>query len=777
MKYSNKWFSFIEVLISVAILIVLAAVGITYSDNMTDKSNNSKVKTELSTLQNSFTLYQSDVKAPILPSGNQKFFSSWSTYAHDQVGAFWVSGFATETTIPKKYINYLPVDPKTNQYYAYATTLETGEFEVAGLIKHNKTYQALVNGTYTGNETIPNLIREYNGPNFVFNKSLDALPYNPYERILTAKIHNFTGTVVVNDTPRSLEELKDLDLFEWDTIKVGTGEFAEIFFSDGSQSTLWDSEISSELTLANMRFPEEYNLTTQIKLALSVGSLWTKASKMSEKSQFEIYTIDSVAAVRWTVFGVRKDSSWTNTVVLEWKVEVSKINGVQIPFTFADLEEGINSANPNFFTGALWNGLIEVPKWNSYSWISVNTFTSSMGIASTWAILKIPTDESKEKIIENAGNINSNITLKVLKLDKDNKSVELELTPTLKTATKLFLNGTGSNAQNYFDGSSIFVTNLVLGENVIQLCDALNCTAPLKLNLNNQTSFTKPIIDNMIDDVTVPEVPETCIWGIKAQGTCGENLMGNDWEVTHFAPFDSYWLLYQWDSINHFKDNYPMVTKSWILGPNQSGWVMLLNNWAWIPYLTWWVFENWSSISSGLLLTRNTNILNDLNIWFNRNNHIIKMWWMEWVFIDNTGTDSFLKYTFDPWTLSWSFAIEMQVRGADLKRSWTYYLFNAWNVYLDLHLNYLYLWHSWFTNVKKIGTWAFDANKLYTIQAIFEWSDWDIKVHWEKNINVQTTWFSWTIVSSTDIFIWSNTSSSQQWNGVIDYVKIYKKNN
>jgi hypothetical protein len=47
-----------------------------------------------------------------------------------------------------------------------------------------------------------------------------------------------------------------------------------------------------------MRFPEEYNLTTQIKLALSVGSLWTKASKMSEKSQFEIYTIDSVAAVR-----------------------------------------------------------------------------------------------------------------------------------------------------------------------------------------------------------------------------------------------------------------------------------------------------------------------------------------------------------------------------------------------------------------------------------------------------------------------------------------------
>jgi hypothetical protein len=128
----------------------------------------------------------------------------------------------------------------------------------------------------------------------------------------------------------------------------------------------------------------------------------------------------------------------------------------------------------------------------------------------------------------------------------------------------------------------------------------------------------------MIDDVDLPEVPETCVGWIEAQGTFGENFMGNDREVNHFAPFNSFWLSYSWSTIDSFKENYLLFTKSWVLGANQSGWVMLLNNWAWIPFFKLWAFENWSSVPSGLLFTRNINILSDLNIWFNRNNHIIK---------------------------------------------------------------------------------------------------------------------------------------------------------
>jgi len=51
-----------------------------------------------------------------------------------------------------------------------------------------------------------------------------------------------------------------------------------------------------------MRFPQEHNLFTQVRLALNVGSIWTKASKLSEQSVFEVYTTESVAAVRGTIF-------------------------------------------------------------------------------------------------------------------------------------------------------------------------------------------------------------------------------------------------------------------------------------------------------------------------------------------------------------------------------------------------------------------------------------------------------------------------------------------
>ncbi|MEA3387284.1 MAG: hypothetical protein U9Q66_02650 [Patescibacteria group bacterium] len=46
-----------------------------------------------------------------------------TAYAHGiEDNPFAVSGFITENTLPKKYMNYLPLDPKTNQYYGYAKT-------------------------------------------------------------------------------------------------------------------------------------------------------------------------------------------------------------------------------------------------------------------------------------------------------------------------------------------------------------------------------------------------------------------------------------------------------------------------------------------------------------------------------------------------------------------------------------------------------------------------------------------------------------------------------
>ncbi|MDR0771797.1 MAG: hypothetical protein LBF15_01740 [Candidatus Peribacteria bacterium] len=37
--------------------------------------------------------------------------------------------------LPNRYLNTLPLDPRTNQYYAYGVKLSNGQFDLAGVIK------------------------------------------------------------------------------------------------------------------------------------------------------------------------------------------------------------------------------------------------------------------------------------------------------------------------------------------------------------------------------------------------------------------------------------------------------------------------------------------------------------------------------------------------------------------------------------------------------------------------------------------------------------------
>lgn len=75
-----------------------------------------------------------------------------------------------------------------------------------------------------------------------------------------------------------------------------------------------------------MEYVDDSNLFTKVKLVLNVGTIWTAASKMSENSDFEVYSNDTVAAVRWTIFWVTNSWATTNVVVSRGDVEVSKVN-------------------------------------------------------------------------------------------------------------------------------------------------------------------------------------------------------------------------------------------------------------------------------------------------------------------------------------------------------------------------------------------------------------------------------------------------------------------
>jgi hypothetical protein len=47
-----------------------------------------------------------------------------------------------------------------------------------------------------------------------------------------------------------------------------------------------------------MEFKSDTNLITDVKLALSAGTIWNKAPKLENDSEFEIFAGDTKAAVR-----------------------------------------------------------------------------------------------------------------------------------------------------------------------------------------------------------------------------------------------------------------------------------------------------------------------------------------------------------------------------------------------------------------------------------------------------------------------------------------------
>ncbi len=303
---NKKAFSFVEIIITISIIALLSVIGFSAQNSYNEKMNNSKIISDINTINNALESFLQETQSLPMPWGNNNFFTNDTTYAHwlTSTGVFWVYGKITEDTIPKKYLDILPLDPRTNSYYSYGKTLKSNEFELASVNIINTIPVAKVIWNYKAENGPYNLIRAYNWPNFVTNDSKLNLPYNPDELILIATDINWKI------------------YREWDTITT-TWDSLELFFSDWSVSILEENSI---LTLDTLSFPSKNNLNTIVKLALWAGTIWTRATDLNNNSEFEIHTSNTVAAVRWTIFWV--EINWTDTIttVIEGQVDIYEIN-------------------------------------------------------------------------------------------------------------------------------------------------------------------------------------------------------------------------------------------------------------------------------------------------------------------------------------------------------------------------------------------------------------------------------------------------------------------
>lgn len=311
--HTKKAFSFVEIIITVSIIALLAVIWISSKKWYDDNMNNTKVVSDVETINNALTSFWEETKTLPMPGGNINFFGIDTSYKHsyDDPSTFWVYGSLTEDTLAKKYLDVLPLDPRTHSYYSYGKVKANNEFEIASIqyIDNEPTSKVIWN--YLAASGPYNLIREYNGPNFVSDGSTINFPYNPDELVLVASV-------------------KELDWWknyrEWDTISTWPWEQKEIFFSDGSVSIL---EENSTIILNKLNFKQADNLNTLVKIGLQAWTIWTRATKLNDESEFEVHTIDTTAAVRWTIFWVSKNA-WTEILVIQWLVAITDLNNTPI---------------------------------------------------------------------------------------------------------------------------------------------------------------------------------------------------------------------------------------------------------------------------------------------------------------------------------------------------------------------------------------------------------------------------------------------------------------
>lgn len=412
MKSENlRAFTFVELIITLSILALLSVIWYTAVGNKQENTLNTKITSEVETLKNALLLAKQENSVLPLPDGNNNFYAIDTSYSHDyeNENTYWVHGFITQNTLAKKYIDVIPLDPRTNSYYAYGKTKWSEMYEIASVIFENQEPKSKVIWDYTAIEWPFNLIREYNGPYFVDDNSTQNFAYNPYEKILTAKIWDNSGNITVNGKNLSTDEISNIQLVSGDTIKIPQDNNATIYFSDGTTSILWDTSQETQLILQNLEFPSETNLITKIQLVLQSGMIWNKAASLDEESQFEIYTIDSTAAVRGTVFGVQKNSWNSKILVSEWKVAVYKNYEENLEKLLEKIStnktisrEQVSSRNNNVITidEETQESIIEVESDESIKWVQIDT-QSQWEIEPTNDSLEDIPEEIKKDIIDN----------------------------------------------------------------------------------------------------------------------------------------------------------------------------------------------------------------------------------------------------------------------------------------------------------------------------------------------------------------------------------------
>jgi hypothetical protein len=175
-----------------------------------------------------------------------------------------------------------------------------------------------------------------------------------------------------------------------------------------------------------------------------------------------------------------------------------------------------------------------------------------------------------------------------------------------------------------------------------------------------------------------------------------------------------------------------------------------------------WNVSSWVS-NNGMYLDSTLRWITQIN----KRKSLVEVWGERWIYLDNTGSDDSLSYNLSSLELWDDWAIEISVRGEDLrKRSAddydTYYIFwSPWefSVYNYRWLSRVYDWIRAEINTLNINSWYQSI-----ILTPNRFQIWSLINNHNKDLDISNT-----------IKLWVARSDTKQWNWIIDYIKIFKK--
>jgi len=185
MKSHKKWFTLVELVVVMIIIVILSLVSFLYSKNSTINARNANRITDIWTLQNSLELNHSKNWKYLLPDEPVSIYYKDAT--NDPVSYQWI--FWDLAKIAFKY-KHTKVDPLDKIAYNYSVSADSDNYQIISFMEKNKNNKIIAPTAWAVDSLSNREVKLYGNPVWIFVNKTTSAPIN---------LDNSVNSIDIND--------------------------------------------------------------------------------------------------------------------------------------------------------------------------------------------------------------------------------------------------------------------------------------------------------------------------------------------------------------------------------------------------------------------------------------------------------------------------------------------------------------------------------------------------------------------------------------------------